>query len=203
MSIQCVVFDFGGVLIGWDPRRIYRRYFVSDAAINAFLEEIKFTEWNAEQDRGRPFNTAVALWTAKFPQYAAQIRAYDEEWIESVTGPVEGTVAILERLYERGMPLYALSNWSAEKFRLVRGRYPFLKRFREIIISGEVGMVKPERAIFQLAVRRTGWPAQECLLIDDSMANIQAAREVGMTAIHFQSPGQLERELQELGLISP
>lgn len=201
MPIQAIIFDFGAVLMQWDPRRLFRQYFPSDETIEAFMQEVNFHDWNIEQDRGRHTTEAVALLVAQYPQYTEQLHAYDERWLETIVGPIQGTVDILERLYTTGMPLYGLTNWSADKFPLVRARYPFFKRFRDIIISGEEKLVKPDPAIFQVTLRRIGRSAQDCLLIDDSLPNVQAARQLGMAAIQFHSPEQLERELRKLNLL--
>jgi 2-haloacid dehalogenase len=201
MPIQSIIFDFGAVLMQWDPRRLFRQYFPSDEAIEAFMQEVNFHDWNIEQDRGRHTTEAVALLVAQYPQYTEQLHAYDEHWLETIVGPIQGTVDILERLYTTGMPLYGLTNWSADKFPLVRAKYPFFKRFRDIIISGEEKLIKPDPALFQVTLRRIGRPAQDCLLIDDSLPNVQAARQLGMAAIQFQSPEQLERELNLLNLL--
>ncbi|TLN14283.1 HAD family phosphatase, partial [bacterium] len=110
-----VIFDFGGVLIEWDPFCLYGPYFNNDrAAMQRFLDEIGFTAWNARQDAGRPFAEGVAELSAQFPQHAPLIRAYHERWEETIVGPIEGTVEILHALKQKGYPLYALSNWSAE-----------------------------------------------------------------------------------------
>ena len=118
-----VVFDFGGVLVDWDPFYLYADYFEgSRAAMQRFLEEIGFVEWNRQQDGGRPFAQGVAELCARFPQYCDLIKAYDRQWVESISGPIEPVVAILRRLAGRGVPLYAISNWSAEKYALIEGR---------------------------------------------------------------------------------
>ena len=202
-NIQAIIFDFGGVLLDWDPRNLYRRYFDQPEQLERFLSEINFAEWNMMQDKGRPFAEAVAELSARFPQYAELIRAYPEHWEESITGPIQGAVAILRQLKEAGNRLYALSNWSSETFPIAYKKYDFFRLFDEIILSGAVKMVKPDPKIFELALRKIGRPAPECLLIDDSLANILAAKQMGFVTIHFQSPEQLASDLQKLGCLGP
>jgi len=199
-----VVFDFGGVLIGWDPFLLYGPYFNRDrAAVQRFLDEIGFAEWNALQDAGRPFAEGEAELTARFPQHAALIRAYRERFEETITGPIQGSVEILRALKRQGRTLFGLSNWAVETFQRIRPNYPFLDLLETIVLSGEVGLIKPDPRIFQLLLERTGRAAGDCLLIDDSAANIAAAAALGFQTVRFESPEQLKHELVRRGLLSP
>src|SRR5512138_1512776 len=114
--IQAIVFDFGGVLLEWNPRHLYRRFFDDPRKIDDFLAEVHFSEWNEHQDKGRPFAEGVAELSGRFPHYAHLIRAYHEHWEESVPGPIEGSVEILRALKKAGRRVYGLSNWSSETF---------------------------------------------------------------------------------------
>jgi 2-haloacid dehalogenase len=196
-QIKAVVFDFGGVLIGWNPRNLYSRFFPKQPqAMEDFLAEIGFMEWNAQQDKGRPFAEAVAELSEQFPHHEHLIRAYHENWRESITGSIDGTVELLQMLKEKGHALYGLSNWGAETFAIVRHEFEFLNLFDEIILSGEVKLIKPEPEIFQLCLKKIGKPASQCLFIDDSEANIIAAQKLGFDTVHFISPEHLKGELQ-------
>jgi 2-haloacid dehalogenase len=196
-----IIFDFGGVLFDWNPHYLYLKFFNGNSqAVDEFLSEIHFAEWNLLQDEGRPFSVAVEEHCARFPQYCELIRAYDTHWEESLRGPIAGSVEILHSLREAGYALYALSNWSEEKFVLIRPRYGFLEWFKSIIVSGRVGMAKPDPQIFDLTFKEIGYAPGECLVIDDSPQNIQAAQQLGCLTIHFQSPLQLKTELQRLGI---
>jgi 2-haloacid dehalogenase len=200
-TIHAIIFDFGGVLINWDPHKLYDPYFNNDRqAIDRFLAEINFSEWNLAQDKGYPFAQAVLELSARFPQYAELIHAYDEQWEESITGTVPGTVEILQRLKAAGFQLYGLTNWSAEKFSLVRPRYRVFDLFEDIIVSGDVKLIKPDPAIFKLLLDRINRQPEECLLVDDSQINVAAARRLGFSAIHFVSPMQLRSTLEEMGI---
>ena len=201
MPITTLIFDFGGVLIEWNPRNFYRRYFDTPQAMEEFLAEVDFMAWNAQQDKGRPFAEGVAELTAKFPQHSRLIHAYHERWEESIGEPITATVKIVQRLKQAGWPIYGLSNWSTETFPIIRQRHDFFDILDGYLISGEVKLVKPEPAIFQVMLDKIGRTAQECLFIDDALPNIETARKLGMTAIHFQSPAQLEAELEQLGIL--
>lgn len=202
LSHTAIVFDFGGVLVNWDPHYLYRPFFNGDdAAIDRFLKEIDFHNWNLQQDQGRPFREGVAVHSARFPQYAALIKAYDERYADSISGPIEGTVDILRALKAAGYALYGLSNWSSEKFNLVRPKYEFFSWFDDIVISGAVKLIKPDPQIFALFLRHIHRTAEECVYIDDSVPNIVVARQLGFAAIHFQSPAQLARDLEQLAVL--
>lgn len=202
-NIKAILFDFGNVLLEWNPRHVYRRYFPgNEEAMEQFLHEVNFMDWNAQQDKGRPFAEGVALLSQQFPQYSNLIQAYHDNWKDSIGDYFEGTVAIMERLKDAGYRLYGLSNWSAETFPYAREKYHFFDLLDDILISGEVGMIKPEPEIFQLLLSRIGRPANECLFIDDSQANVEQAQKMGFSTIRFESPEQLEAELQKLELLN-
>jgi 2-haloacid dehalogenase len=200
-AIQAIIFDFGGVLLEWDPHALYRNFIEQPQQIDQFLAEVGFATWNAEQDRGRPFAEGVAELSRQFPHRAQLIREYHDHWEDSIVGPIPGSVAILRKLKRAGYPLYGLSNWSAETFPRVRNKYAFFDLLDDIILSGDVKMIKPDPAIFNLLLTRIGYAAHNCLLIDDSQANVVTAKSLGFNTIHFKSPPQLESELQQLGLL--
>lgn len=198
-----IVFDFGGVLVDWDPHYLYDDLFGGDAAaVDRFLREIDFAAWNLEQDRGRPFKEAVAVLCAQFPQYADLISIYDRRYPDAIRGPIAGTVEILRACRSAPYRLFGLSNWSTEKFNLVRPRYEFFSWFDEIVLSGAVRLVKPDPAIFALFLRHVDCRAEECVYIDDSVANVTAAAQLGFCAVRFTSPAQLAGELDRLGVLN-
>jgi 2-haloacid dehalogenase len=202
LQSTAIIFDFGGVLIDWNPRYLYRKFFEDDPdAVECFLNEIGFIEWNSLQDEGRPFSVAIAELSGKFPHYEDLIRAYEERWEESVSGPIQPTVDMLYELKASGYPLYGLSNWSAETFERVRHKYAFMDCFDDIVISGEVKLIKPDPRIYKLLLERIDRRAEECLFIDDSEMNIAAANRLGFMTIRFESPPQLEDELYQLSLL--
>jgi 2-haloacid dehalogenase len=201
-SIHAIIFDFGNVLIEWDPRRLFNKYFNNNtAAIDRFLAEINFHDWNLAQDKGYPFAQAVEDLSARFPQYAHLIRAYDEEWEKSINGLIPGTIEILYKLKAAGYRLYGLTNWSAEKFSLVRHKYAVFDLFEDILVSGEIKLIKPDPAIFSLLLQKIHRQADECLLVDDSSQNINMAQKMGFVVHLFSSPTRLKEELQQMGIL--
>lgn len=198
--INAIIFDLGNVLIGWDAHLLYKRFFPNRDAADRFLAEIRFAEWNAKQDAGRPFKDGVADLSSQFPHYADLIQAYDTYWEESLTAPYNETIDIVRILKDAGWPLYLLSNFSLEKFRLIEHKHPVFEWFDDKIISGEHKVVKPDPEIFQITLKRIRRRAGECLFIDDSTANIETAHHLGFQTIRFQSPTQLMADLRALNL---
>ncbi len=201
MKPEIVVFDFGGVLVDWDPRRAYRHLLPDDAAIEEFLATVCTPDWNYKQDAGRSIAEAEAELIERFPDKAALIRAYYQGHEASISGAIEGTVEILEALHAKGTPLYGLTNWSAETFPRTRPRFAFFECFRHIVVSGEVKLAKPDPAIYRLLLARIGAPAQTCVFVDDSAKNVEAAKSMGMHALLFEGPAKLRSDFEALGLL--
>ena len=199
-QINAIIFDLGNVLVGWDAFLLYKRFFPDRETVNRFLEEIRFLEWNAKQDAGRPFKEGVAELSNQFPRYSELIQAYDTYWEESLTEPYYESIEIVHALKDAGWRLYLLSNFSLEKFKLIEHKYPVLECFDLKIISGEQKTVKPEAEIFHITLQKIGRKAEECLFIDDSLPNIETAGQLGFQTIHFQSPTQLRQDLITLGI---
>jgi 2-haloacid dehalogenase len=201
-SRSVAIFDLGGVLIEWNPRYLYRKLFAGDeAAMERFLAEVCTVEWNEEQDRGRSFADATA---ALLPRHAAQrtlIEAWQTRFGEMIPGAIEGTVALLAQVRERGVPIYAISNWSAETFPPMRERFDFLAWFRDIAISGEERVIKPDPRIFRTLLERNGLAADSAVFIDDDPRNAAAATALGIHGIHFRDPAALRRELEAVGIL--
>ena len=196
-----VVFDLGNVLVRWNPRLLYEQLITDAAELEQFFDTVITHDWIREQDAGRPFDEGIALLAGQFPHYRSEISAFWERWEEMVPGPIDGTVAILAELKERGTPLYALTNWSHETFPIARPRFPCFEWFDGIVVSGEIGLIKPDARIYQHLLERFGLEAADCVFIDDSAANVAGAEAVGITGLHFQSPEKLRRELGDLQLL--
>ena len=195
------VFDFGGVLIDWNPYYLYRNFLGEDPDMTKrFLQAVDFADWNLENDRGRSMKQGTTELAARFPEYRELILAYDKRYMETIGGANQPVVEILRALKEQGYPLYGLSNWPADKFAIVRPTYPFFAWFDDIVVSGEVKLLKPDEAIFELLLERIGYPAQECVFTDDQERNIAVARDLGFRAILFRSPEQLQEALLGMGL---
>jgi len=201
-NIKAIIFDYGNVLIEWNPRYVYQRYFPNDPeAMEGFLQEVNFMEWNAHQDKGRTFTDGVAALSKQFPHHSHLIQAYHDHWKDSIGVAYWDTVEIMKQLKQKGYPLYGLSNWSAETFPYAREKYDFFDLFDDMVISGTVGHVKPEPEIYHLILEKVGNPAHECLFIDDSLPNVRQANTMGFQTIHFTSPEELKQELIEMGLL--
>jgi 2-haloacid dehalogenase len=196
-----VVFDLGGVLIDWNPRHLYRKLIPDEAAMEHFLGTVCTQAWNERQDAGRTFAEAAAILRAQHPHHSALIDAYGARFDEMLKGPIEGSVTILETLHRRGVPLYALSNWSRETFPLAERRFQFLKLFRGTVISGAEGIIKPDPRIFRILLERHEIEADDAVYIDDNPRNAAAASALGLHGIHFTDPEKLRRELEDLRLL--
>lgn len=199
--VETVVFDLGGVLIDWDPRHLYRKIFASEKAMDEFLATVATPEWHIEQDRGRTMKEATALLLEQHPQYGPEIEAYYGRWDEMFGGPIEESVRVLRDVHQRGLPLYALTNWSAEDFPLARKRWGFLNWFDDIVVSGEERTIKPDKEIYGVLVERTGLDPATTVFIDDRHANIRAAEDLGFTAIEFRDAAKLREDLVRLGVL--
>ena len=200
-----VIFDLGGVLIDWNPRYLYRRLFDGDdAAMERFLAEVCSPDWNLSLDAGRPFAEAVAELSAAHPAERQRIEAYHRHWLEMVAGPIPSTVAVLEELAAADVPLWALTNWSAETFALVRDdpAYAFLDHFRTIFVSGELRLIKPDPAIYRHVLGAIDAPAGSCLFIDDAPKNVAGAAALGIRTHRFTDAASLRAELAGLGLLA-
>jgi len=189
--VQAVVFDLGGVLIDWNPRHLYRKLVADDDFIEWFLAEVCSPEWNAAQDAGRSWAEAVAEATARHPEHADLIAAYGARWPEMIAGDIPESVTMVEALAARGIALYALTNWSHETFHHARARFGWLEHFRDIVVSGEVGIKKPDPRIFRLMLERIGVEPAAVAFIDDVADNVESAEALGMRAVHFTSPAAL------------
>ncbi|WP_193557276.1 HAD family hydrolase [Microvirga pakistanensis] len=195
-----VVFDIGNVLLRWDPRHLYRTIFEDEAEMEWFLGNVCTPAWNVEQDRGRDWDEAVALLVTDHPQHESAIRAFHERWPETVSGTYEQNVALLLRLREAGVPNYSITNFSGPKFSQAKELFPFLAGFDGVIVSGDERLLKPDPAIYHRLLDRYGLDAADCVFIDDSRANIETARAVGMHAIHYPDEQvDLAAELRRYG----
>ena len=201
-KIKAIIFDFGNVLIEWDPRLIYKRYFPNDfEGMENFLKEVDFMGWNAHQDKGRSFKDGVADLSKQFPHYSHLIQAYRDHWADSIGNYYTGTIEIMKKLKAKGYPLYGLSNWSAETFPLMSNKFDFFELLDDMVISGQVGYVKPEPEIYEIMLEKIGRPAQECLFIDDSLPNIIQANTMGFQHDTFYVTETIEKRINTTGIV--
>jgi 2-haloacid dehalogenase len=197
---KAAVFDLGGVLIRWDPRLLYRKMLPTEDAVERFLSTVCTPEWNARQDAGRPLDEGIADLVARFPDQARLIEAWRDRLTEMVL-PIRGSAEIVHELCELEVPLYVLSNWGTDEFEIIRDGFPFLNWFRGIVLSGEVGILKPDPRIFDHLVHKYRLRPAEVAFIDDHIENTEAAQRLGFQSILFTSPADLRGKLGQLGLL--
>jgi 2-haloacid dehalogenase len=205
MAIKAVVFDFGGVLIDWNREYVYRTLIPDKAERRWFLDHVVAMDWVLQQDAGQTIAEGNAELIVRFPEHEVLIRSFYERWREMVGGVLEEGEAIVDRLEAADVPLFGLTNWSAETFPWAYEQFPVLRRFREVIVSGRVRVAKPDPAIFALMwteIERhlPGIGPDEVAFIDDNAHNIQAATALGWNAVHHTSAQQTEARLRALGL---
>jgi len=202
VTVSAVVFDVGNVLYGWDPDSFLVRQIADDEARLRFVEETDLYSWHESLDGGRPYDEAAAELNEKFPHYAEVIAAWSDRFGETITGPVPGSHEIVEALDARGVPLFAITNFSADFWPPFHaGEKAFFDRFRDIVVSGEVKLLKPDPAIYWLALDRFRLRPAEALLVDDRAINVEGALAVGMQAHLFTGADDLRRRLETEGLL--
>ena len=197
-----VVFDVGNVLYGWDPDAFLVRQIADDAARLRLIEDIDLYGWHETLDGGRPYDEAAAELSEKFPQYADLIAAWSDRFGETISGPVPGVHALVEALDARGVPLFAITNFSADFWPPFREKEcAFFGRFRDVVVSGEVKLLKPDPAIYFLALDRFRLRPDQTLFVDDRQINVEAALAVGMRAHLFLDAADLRARLEAEGLL--
>jgi len=196
-----VVFDIGNVLVRWNPRNLFRKTMKDEARMERFLATALAMDFVSLTDIAVDFSKAVAERARAFPEFAHELHLFDERWVETIGGPIEENVALMRRLKAAGRPVYALSNFATVKFAIARRMYDFLSEFDDAVISGHVGAVKPDRRIFEILFERVGRRPEELVFVDDQIKNIEAARALGMPAIHFRPGVDLEGELKQRGAL--
>ncbi|MDR5786368.1 MULTISPECIES: HAD family phosphatase [unclassified Caballeronia] len=205
MTIKAVVFDFGGVLIDWNREYLYKHLIPDDTERRWFLDNVCKMEWVVQQDGGQTIEDGTAELIAVYPEHEALIRAFYARWPEMVSGVLEEGVALVDRLEAAGVPLFGLTNWSAETFPYAWERFDVLRKFREIVVSGRVGLVKPDPQIFGLMraeIERhlPGVQPNELVFIDDNPMNAQAATALGWHGVHYTGALETETKLRALNL---
>lgn len=202
MSATAVVFDVGNVLYGWDPDSFLVRQIADDEARLRFIEDVDLWGWHETLDGGRPFSDAAAELSEKFPDYAHLIAAWGERFGETISDPVPGMHDLVDELDARGVPLFAITNFSADFWEPFAAKEAaFFARFRDIVVSGREKLLKPDPAIYYLALRRFGLKAEEALFVDDRLINVEGAAAVGMPAHLFTDAGDLRTRLEAEGLL--
>lgn len=201
MQVEAVVFDVGRVLYQWHLRHLFEKIVDDRARLETLLGEVVTEEWHFEHDRGRTLGEMVPERIALYPDFEPEIRAYATRFNETIPGPVPDSHALVERLDARGVPLYAITNFGAEFWAGFRPSEPIFDRFRDIVVSGEEKLAKPDPAIFALAEARFGRSASTMLFIDDNRANVDAAAACCWHVHHFTDAAALESDLADRELI--
>ena len=202
LPIEAVIFDVGNVLYGWDPDSFLVRQIADDEARMRFVDDVGLWEWHDTLDAGRPYAEAAAELSGKFPEYAHLIEAWSDRFGETITGPVPGVHAIVEELDSKGVPLFAITNFSADFWPPFHdGERHFFRRFRDILVSGEVKLLKPDPAIYYLALHRFGLRPRDALFIDDRLINVEAAEAIGLRSHLFTTADDLRARLESEGLL--
>lgn len=199
---HAVIFDVGNVLFPWNPRDLYERLIGDDQALDAFMRDVVTMDWHLQHDAGRPFAETSAELTAQFPQHAALIAAWGPRFNETIGPAIPGMAEIVRELDAAGVPLYAITNFSGEFWRAWAPQHAELfDRFRDILVSGDEKLIKPDPAIYRLALDRFGLEGPDAVFIDDSLPNVAAAAEFGIHAFVFTGAEASRAELVKLDLL--
>src|SRR5690554_814104 len=191
MHLQNIIFDFGGVLIDWNPKYLYENVFDTEEEMNYFLENVCRYDWNVLQDAGRPVLEATMLLQEKHPEYSEQISYYYGRWEEMLGGTIDENVKLIKPLKKR-YKLFGLTNWSAETLPIAIDRYSFFKDLDGIVVSGDEKIVKPDPKIYEVLLSRYNLDAESSLFIDDNADNIETANKMGFKTVHFTEKVNLE-----------
>ena len=200
-QITTVVFDIGKVLFEWDLRHLFAKLIDNEQELEYFVSNVVTPQWHFQHDAGRPLAEMTAERTAEFPQYAELIDAYATRLNETIPGPVEGSLEIVKELVDRRVPLFAITNFGAEFWDIFRPTQPIFEHFGDIVVSGVEKLIKPDPAIYALALQRFGLQLGEAIFIDDNHDNVVSARENGFAAHHFTDAKKLRGELVSLNLL--
>lgn len=200
-QIDAVIFDVGQVLYRWDLRCLYEKLIDDPQELDWFLKNVVTPEWHFQQDAGRPLAEMVPERIAQFPEYETQIVAYAERFVESIPGPVEGSHELVQKLSDRDIPIYGITNFGAEFWQAFLPTAPIFALFEDVVVSGEEKMLKPDPAIYQLALERFDVTAGQCLFVDDRQENVAAGEALGIKGHQFRDAIALENELAMLGLL--
>ena len=200
-GITTAIFDVGHVLFQWDPRFLFEKLIDDPQELDWFLENVVTKDWHFQADAGRPLAEMLAERVAEFPGHEALIRAYAARWNETVPGPVPGSHAIVQDLAAHGVSLFAITNFGHEFWGGFRPEQPLFDLFEDVLVSGTEKLMKPDAAIYALAIDRFDVDPDTCLFIDDRIENVRAAQAAGMHGHVFQDAETLQAELERVGLL--
>ncbi len=195
LQLKNIIFDFGGVLIDWNPAYLYRKVFNKEEEMNYFLDNVCKPDWNVLQDAGRPLAEAIAMKQQEFPRYKEEIAMFYGRWGEMLGGTFEENIRLIKPLKEK-YKIYGLTNWSAETLPIAMERYDFFRDMDGMVVSGEEKLVKPDKKLYQILLDRYSIKPSESLFIDDNIENVKAAKAMGFHTIHLTEDVNLEQELK-------
>lgn len=198
---KAVLWDFGNVIVRWNPRTLYQKTFPDPVECDRFLSEVCTLDWHTPTDCGVTFDENCARLVAQHPHHEAEILAWRDRWDEMFSGAIAETEAAIEALHGAGVPQYGLSNISHETFHSTVAMSPAFARLSGVVASGFEGVMKPDPAIFRLCCERFGHAPGDFLFVDDSVRNIEAARGLGFDVHHFSDPAALKPALEARGLL--
>jgi 2-haloacid dehalogenase len=201
-GVKAVIFDIGNVCIKWDPRNLYQKLITDPKELDWFLKEVVTLEWHTHHDAGRSFGDGCANLSQKYPDYEALIHEFDKRWDETIIGSISSTIDMLVQLTNKGIPCFCLTNYSAEKFPDLAKQHSWISLFQDIIVSGEVEMVKPDPKLFALTMDHFNLKPNEALFVDDRLENIQAGERVGLIGHHYKDGPALRTDLIKHGLLA-
>jgi 2-haloacid dehalogenase len=198
---KAVVFDVGHVLVDWDIRYLYEKLIADPAQLDWFLTNVVTTDWHFEHDAGRNAADTTAELVARFPDHRNLIEIYVPRWLETIGRPISGMYEIVTQLHARGVPLFAITNFSHEFWPRFASLYPITRLFRDVVVSGVEKLVKPDARIYKIALHRFGLNPGEGLFIDDRAENVSGAKANGFIGHHFQDAQHLRTTLTALSLL--
>ncbi|KCZ63363.1 hypothetical protein L53_08830 [Hyphomonas sp. L-53-1-40] len=202
MAAEIALFDLGHVVLDWDPARLYAKIIDTPQERQMFLTDICNMAWHTRHDAGASFAENAVDLIRQYPQYETEILAWGRRWMEMFDGYMDGTADLIERLEARRVPLYALTNMPAEPWEKMLETFETLRKFRDVIVSGQVGLIKPGAEIYHVALERMDHPAPETVLfIDNSLPNVKTADALGFRTHHFKHAEGLEQALRHEGLL--
>jgi 2-haloacid dehalogenase len=200
-DIKNIIFDFGGVLVDWNPRYLYYELVDTKQEADRFLSEICNDEWNMHQDAGRSLKEGTEVLQKKYPEHKDMIQLYYDRWEQMLKDEIPQNSKLIPLLKALNFRLFGLTNWSGETFPIAFRRFPFFKEFEGIVVSGDEKLLKPDKKIFELLLERYGLNPGECLFIDDNIKNTIVAEELGFRTIHYSEGVDLELKLKELNVL--
>ena len=198
--IKNVIFDYGNVLVDWNPAYLFLPVFGGDEEkCKYFTDNVCNREWFTRIDQGESMDVCVAELQKRYPEYADAVAMFRDRWFEMCNGEIPGMLEIIQDLKNKGVGVYGLTNWPAETFAEARRRFRTLACIDNYVVSSAVRLAKPQPEIYQLLLSKYNLKAEECVFIDDRVDNVNAAKALGITGIVF--PGSADDLRKELAKI--